>query len=1125
MKRSVMSLIFLCSGGLFAQVMPQRPADIEALEFRSESLNIVHDYRATHELASRSADYEQRLQNLGVSPASARLDARSGRWTTLLPSFPLIPGDGRGNQLKWSNPKKMGLNEIGNQTWDRFMEYLQVHEADLGISIAEIAQPGRVTIHRDGQLIQLFGQRVIDGIAVQGSYLTATISHGNLTLMTAVNWSDMDAILAPTSRLNHEDADLLTADFIGRQETTFWRAPELRIVPLSVGETYDIGQGLTYRLVYATSPNLGGSEDDHWEVLVDAYSGEVLAFQDTYHYFGTKEIKGGVFPITNNGVASQGGVQVAGYPMPFANLTHTSGDFTTDTGGNLAECLTGTITTTLEGPYLAMNDDCGPGVMSESTTGDLLDLGESGTDCDTPPGATSAANTSATRSGFYEIGKIQEMGRGHLPNNTWLRLPLPSQMNIAITCNATGGPGGLRFYRSGGGCANTGELAGVFDHEWGHGMDGADASPFISNPGEGIADIYASLRLNTSCIGRNFRLGNNCGGYGDPCVDCDGVRDIDWAQRASGLPHDVAWVSANCPTGPGPCSRSVHCSGAAYAEAVWDLWNRDLTAAPYNMNIHQAREIAAHLSFIGSGLVGTWYTCNTSGEAGCSADGGYLNYLATDDDDGDINNGTPHMAAIFAAFDRHGVACSTPAVVDSGCVGTPTTATTVTGTAFDKGASLEWTAVAAATSYRVFRTEGEFDCDFGKVLLTETDQLSFFDVGLQNGREYYYQVAAMGPGASCIGPLSTCTTVTPAAGPNLALLDASVAVTTLSGDGDPFVDNCENAQIVFDISNVGAAVITNPRITAVQSPSHPLTLVSTSLPYSLGASIAACDTATATLNVVPDGMAFNDTLVLEITFTGDELGGNTLVSTVEIGNTESDFAAMPTLIWDFEGGSDGWITTSGTFGQTSAFGGGDGSSAAMASSNGLHGQCDTVISPVVRFTSTTTLAVWTHLDVESFSSASWWDRANVTLVDHTASTANVVNPNGGRTYNASGTAVTGFCTNGEDGWADVQTTWAVSTFDAAALGSASVAGNVLQLEMQYGTDGAEVGTGFRFDQVTLTDVELQVADTQPDACVCATVTYDTWPTNDVSSFIGCVNLAPKAKYLVKAGTTTPQGAL
>ena len=34
-----------------------------------------------------------------------------------------------------------------------------------------------------------------------------------------------------------------------------------------------------------------------------------------------------------------------------------------------------------------------------------------------------------------------------------------------------------------------------------------------------------------------------------------------------------------------------------------------------------------------------------------------------------------------------------------------------------------------------------------------------------------------------------------------------------------------------------------------------------------------------------------------------------------------------------------------------------------------------------------------------------------------------------------------------------------------------------------GTDGADVSTGFRFDQLTVTNVQLQIPDAQPDMCV------------------------------------------
>src|SRR6185436_19413030 len=101
------------------------------------------------------------------------------------------------------------------------------------------------------------------------------------------------------------------------------------------------------------------------------------------------------------------------------------------------------------------------------------------------------------------------------------------------------------------------------------------------------------------------------------------------------------------------------------------------------------------------------HSCTCGGTAtGCGATNGYMQWLAADDDNGNLNDGTPHMTAIFNAFNRHGIACATPARVNSGCAGAPTAAPALAGTAGDRQASLSWNTVTGATRFWVFRTEG-----------------------------------------------------------------------------------------------------------------------------------------------------------------------------------------------------------------------------------------------------------------------------------------------------------------------------------------------------------------------------------------------------------------------------------
>jgi hypothetical protein len=155
------------------------------------------------------------------------------------------------------------------------------------------------------------------------------------------------------------------------------------------------------------------------------------------------------------------------------------------------------------------------------------------------------------------------------------------------------------------------------------------------------------------------------------------------------------------------------------------------------------------LTFIGAGNVQTWF----EGSGGCGSSSGYRQFLLADDDNGNINDGTPHMSAIYNAFNDQEIACKNPTVQDSGCFGNPNQAPIVTASPGDMRATLTWNLVSGASNYEVFRTEGVNGCSQGKVKLAtlSSNDSSFTDIGLQNGREYYYIVIPKGPNAACFG--------------------------------------------------------------------------------------------------------------------------------------------------------------------------------------------------------------------------------------------------------------------------------------------------------------------------------------------------------------------------------------
>ncbi|HET8646140.1 MAG TPA: S-layer homology domain-containing protein, partial [Vicinamibacteria bacterium] len=524
---------------------------------------------------------------------------------------------------------------------------------------------------------------------------------------------------------------------------------------------------------------------------------------DINHYV-IKQATGGVYPLTNTEICPTPqtcGTMQLGWPMPWADTGLAAPNNFANSAG-LFDYTSGTAVSALNGRFVRISDNCGL-ISLSSATGDLAFGGANGQHDCTTPGFGGPGNTPASRSCFYEVNKIKELARGWLPANTWLQGVLQANVNLQATCNAFWNGSTINFYRSGGGCRNTGEIAAVFDHEWGHGMDDFDTGGSLSNSSEGYADIAAIYRLQASCVGHGFSMattppgvcgltldgtGNNRNetqnGTATHCnTDCSGVRDADWAKHVPNTPDTpTGFVCQSCNTGSGPCGRQVHCAAAPSRQAAWDLVTRDLTAAPFNFDSQTAFLIGNKVFYQGSGLIGAWHSCTCGGSSdGCGATNAYMQWITADDDNGTLADGTPHMTALHAAFNRHAIACNTPAPTNSGCAAGPATAPTLNAVPGNNQVSLSWNTVSGATRYWVFRTEGHAGCNFGKALIAEVTGTSYTDTQVANGRAYSYNVVAAGASSACFSRASNCATVTPGATADFGLSCNPSALSILQG--------------------------------------------------------------------------------------------------------------------------------------------------------------------------------------------------------------------------------------------------------------------------------------------------------------------------------------------------------
>src|SRR4051812_45416432 len=735
-----LALAFLAAGGAQAQMARQGNDTLSNLAFRSDRLQISEELEAIDNVPGLvAAGTQSAWSSFHLNAPTewrAVVDKRHGQ-VSFAEGGNLAWIPGRGNSLTLSDialfvkpgdPKidLTAMEKIARNFLPRVAGMMGVDAKSLVLSVARSGQPA-------GHIWFVDFDVVVGGMKVEGARVVFRVNNGNLIQFGTENLPAAKAV-APLVKITQAQALAAVARYIGGVSSTdsFSDNGSLHLVPANIASTrsadgfdFGAGRGLVkvYQFVFHRDGVMGT-----WQARVDATSGEVLEVMDVNDYV-TAAVSGGTYlnsPTTGSEVVR---------PAPYANVS--SGGFTNAAG--LYNFTSGTVTSTLSGQFVKITDTCGAISQASDASGNIAFGTSTGTDCVTP-GHGGAGNTHSAREQFYQVNRIKEVVRGWLPSNTWINQVLTVKTNLNQTCNAYWNGSTLNFFKSGGGCNNTGEISGVSLHEFGHGIDQNDGTGTATDgaTGESYGDTTALIALHASCLGAGF-LGSNCSGYGDACTSCTGVRDADFAKHTSNTPATPDnFIRVHCPAGSGgtgPCGKEVHCESYVPTETMWDLAARDLpspgTGVAWTIldRLWYLSRNTATKSF--SCTAGTTFTSN-----GCSAGSLWKVFRAVDDDDGNLNNGTPHGGALFAAFNRHSIPCTTDAGASTTFAGcTPPATPALAVTPGDNLASLSWTAVGSST-YDVFRNETGCNAGFTKIA-SGTSVTSLTDPDVANGLTYY----------------------------------------------------------------------------------------------------------------------------------------------------------------------------------------------------------------------------------------------------------------------------------------------------------------------------------------------------------------------------------------------------
>ncbi len=502
---------------------------------------------------------------------------------------------GSGAQVASSLASMTDVESVAREIINANTRVLKANNADLSLVDAP---------NKAGKWGAIF-QQTYNDLDVWGGRVKMTFTEeGRMFHMGSTYYSDITVNPSPTLSLSD-------AERIARNDVPFNAISDkveeggtLLILPVPVSED-EVSHRLVWRVRVHTEEPLG-----IWMTHVDAHSGEIVWRYNDIHFLdfqGTSRVdvspESYCNPIEEQAL-TQAQITVSGVGDAVSDA---NGDWSLSYGGSDPK----TVTAVMYGPYCSVNNQSGSNASFSGTA---------------TPGVPfelkfDASNSQHDERCVYDgVNDLHDFFEIIDPGYWYANRRMPATVSINLNCNAywnSSGDGNINFYTAGGGCANTGEIQGVVQHEFGHGIQysilGWQGDQGL---GEGNSDILANLVTQESIIGRGFYL-NQC---------TDGIRNSD---NDLSYPGDVI-------------GQSVHSAGRVIAGFGWDLMIGLQALYGTEQGTIEAAEI--------------WHYCRILTQPTTQPDQ-VLSAFLIDDDDGNLDNGTPHYELICAAALNHGFTC------------------------------------------------------------------------------------------------------------------------------------------------------------------------------------------------------------------------------------------------------------------------------------------------------------------------------------------------------------------------------------------------------------------------------------------------------------------------------------
>ncbi|MFK7826800.1 MAG: hypothetical protein AB8G05_21840 [Oligoflexales bacterium] len=423
-----------------------------------------------------------------------------------------------------------------------------------------------------------------NGILVQDSSIDFRYKQGNLVQIVNQSYSEAKKIITKP-----------VSDLLSNAKELFERG-QIEEGPL----LYRVAQTESgYFLKLVRQYEVETEDQENYALELDTHTGKVHSLLNNHLHYAAS-VNGSVHPRWYK-------QNIDSVPIKHLKVNTERGTKFTDTlgtvdqGGERAPSLMG-----MKGQFVNIFNYSGPSIKEKANLKNgtwTFDLGSQGSENAWDDKYTAQLMV------YHHANAVVNKAKKYI-DAKWLESNLRANVNLKKTCNAHWDGRSINFYSGSNKCANTGLLADVIYHEWGHGLDARTGGIKDRAFSEGFGDIIALLMTRSPQLGVGFLV-------------------------ESGM-----WVRDMSAPKVYPADRGeVHAEGLIIASTFWDLY----TALKEQYGESKANDIISNYAFK------MIYAADKYTEV-------YDALLAIDDENGNLNDGTPHLCLLNSIFTDHGLA-------------------------------------------------------------------------------------------------------------------------------------------------------------------------------------------------------------------------------------------------------------------------------------------------------------------------------------------------------------------------------------------------------------------------------------------------------------------------------------